>query len=189
MIASHSGHLSLVTYLLQNCSAETNIFVGGTTALYVACSNDRRDDAHEEIVLEIVQLLMGAKANVNRPNSGNGETPFIIAIRNGYERVVDWMLETKTPLLELWDRDQNTAILHAVDAERFNIVKKLIALGANTDVSNRENYTPCQLAIQKNLTEIRGLFPEYDLRHVPIECTSMNSYHDYVPTAFPERKV
>lgn len=189
MFASHYGWPAIVTYLLEDCSAETNVFVAGTTALFVACSKERRDNDHEEVVLNVVQLLMAAKANVNRPNSSNGETPFMMAIRNGYERVVDWMLQSRAPLLEVWDRDQNTAIMHAVDAEHFNIVKRLIEAGANIDVSNRDGYSPCQLAIQKNLLEIRDLFPEYAQRHVPTEYTSVQSYQDIIPTAFPEREM
>lgn len=176
----------IVRYLLSERHADPNVFVQGQTALHRVCSVERTSDAIEPLVLRIVQLLIAARANVNRPTALS-ETPLMMAIRGGYDTVVEYMLQTRLVSLEMADRENRTAILWAVEHNRPAIVRRLVELGVNMDIVNGDGSTPSQLAAERGLPELQTLLPHVEHRAVPVQYASMQSIEDFVPTAFPQR--
>ncbi|ETO26423.1 hypothetical protein RFI_10714 [Reticulomyxa filosa] len=57
----------------------------GATPLFVACQNGKK---------EAVDLLLGARADVNKPRNGDGTTPLMMAAHNGHSDIVDVLLRS-----------------------------------------------------------------------------------------------
>lgn len=178
----------MVSYLLRLPGANANYFNMNCTALHCVCMAENVDSTIEPLVLQIVKCLVEFKADLNRPNV-SGETPFMLAIRNGYDNVVDFMIGTRKIAMELADRAQNTAIFYAVQYNRLHVVKRLVELGVNVELQNQDGSTPCQLAEEMGNPEIIELLPIIEKRLVPSKYTSITSYRDVLPTAFKNRSV
>lgn len=186
-LACYNLHEDIVQFLLNVRRADVNIFNEGQTALHRVCSVENSNDTVEPRVLKIVQHLISAKANINRPNASS-QTPLMMIIQNGYDDVVDCMLSTRLVSLEMTDQDGNTAIFYAVEYNRPNVVQKLVNLRANLEATNRDGYTPSQLAAAKQFPEVQKLLPYYEERCLPPEYTSIDSHEALIPTVFRERQ-
>lgn len=187
MNASFYTHPEVVKYLLFDRHVSPNTYVGSTTPLILAC--EQSNPSTEASVLLTVEHLLNAKAWADRQNA-MGETALMMACRNGLESVVDLLLKGKSVSLEASDKQGNTAIFHAIANNRFNIVKRLIEANASIECGNREYASPRQCANYLGFYDIEALFPgESQCKVIPNEYTSINSYHDLIPTAFPERNL
>lgn len=185
-LASSSLHVDIVEYLLVERCAKATVFNEGRTALHCVCAVDNTSEDIEPRVFKIVKLLVNARADINRPALCN-ETAFMLAIRNGYETVVDFLLSTKMVALEIADSSQNTSIFYAVEYNRPNVVRKLIDLGVFVDVTNHDGFTPHELAVAKGFTEIEAIIPYVEIRMVPSSYRSISCYKDFIPMAYPDR--
>ena len=82
--ATKTGNTDLVTYVLQKCLDVNQRFGGNRdSCLHLACEHEN---------MEMVQCLIGHKANPNRLNESQ-LTPFLVAIQKGNFDIVSYLLK------------------------------------------------------------------------------------------------
>jgi len=81
--ASGAGHVAAVELLLK-AGADPSLMNGGVTALHVAAT-----DGH----LEVIRVLVQAKANVNRRSSDTSDTPLMAAVKAEKPEVVRALID------------------------------------------------------------------------------------------------
>lgn len=187
MYACHGSHFELVKYLVNDLKADVNKSIDLLTPMMLACSavSDSNSSENDGRILKIVKLLVEQKAGINVRNRV-GETPFMFAISNGYDSVVEYLLNHNVSL-EACDNTGNTALFYAVNNNRYKIAKMLLDAGAFTTTQNRYGDTPKQLALYKNCKDIENLFPaEAERKEVSVEYFYYNTFRDLIPTAYPD---
>ena len=93
---------------------------------------------------EVIELLLkkGADPNVKR---SDGYTLLMNASKKGRERLIYWMLKNGLRLDEQ-DAQGDTALMYAVRWKRTEIVKLLLAQGANATLLNRDGKSALDMA-------------------------------------------
>lgn len=92
--------------------------------------------------LEIVKVLIAAKADVNKTNK-NGLTPLIFATLNGHLEIVKALIAANA------DVNIGDPLWNAVNKGHLEIVKALIAAKADVNSTDDEGYTPLIVAASK----------------------------------------
>lgn len=127
MLASWRGHTNVVKALID-AKADVNLKSSAMTALMAALDYP-----------DIVKLLIEAGAN-KRVKINQGETAFIMAARNSYDKSV---VESMKLLLDssIDQKDKNTALLYTA---RFScdseIIKLLLQAGAEKNTKDHYNF-------------------------------------------------
>lgn len=186
IIACEFAQLEIVRHLLETWNADANVYVNSRTALFAACSSSCVGDQNEATILEIVKLLIKQNVTVNRPCGSLRAIPIMAAIEHGHESVVDYLLTPK--LLHVCDANESTILFYAVQFRRPAIVKRLIAMDVNLEITDREGFNPYDLAESLGFDDIMALFPKQEIQHILNEYISYPTHYvDIIPTAFPER--
>jgi len=86
-------------------------------------------DAVNNNMINVVELLLKKKANVNIQNITNGITPLMIACANENEKMINLLLNYK-PDLYILDNNDLSATDYAAGALNYNILKLLLDNGA-----------------------------------------------------------
>jgi len=139
----------------------------------------------EEDLIDCIEVLVkcGADVNLTPLPIGNGcETPLIMAVKYGYEKVLDLLLKfgAKDRLVEhdTWDfRTATTlAVTHAqYNRSRWNLVKKLIPHCVSLDAIGSEVYLKaklhgrldvCRMIVIRKLRDLVIIFPEERSYHI-----------------------
>jgi ankyrin repeat protein len=94
------------------------------------------DVATQEGPLDVVQLLVKAGADYNKPDS-HGQTPLRTAARNGHTGIVKYLL-AKGAEVDTKGNDGATSLEHAASKGHLEIVKLLVEKGANVNVQDKE---------------------------------------------------
>lgn len=168
----------------------------------VVCKND--DDGKDmDTMLKITKCLLENGALVNIRDR-IGRTPLIYACMNGNKEIVELLIGLSA--LDAFDNFGSTvydfqmmyicfyivyglklqAIIHAVGNGHIEIVKILIEAGVDVKIKNNDGYRPRQVAANNGFYDIEELFEEEAKNEIPI--LGYQTYHDLVPTIFPERK-
>ncbi|KAI0224832.1 ANK_REP_REGION domain-containing protein [Lamellibrachia satsuma] len=129
------------------------------TALFLAVENDQNDVV--KIGLEIphytrrplrgnhavVKELLAAKPNIQSKNE-NERSAFQLAALSGHARVCETLLrKSKGKCLNDRDEDSNTALHLAAAARHVDVVRLLIAQGADKEAKNCISWTPLDVAV------------------------------------------
>jgi ankyrin repeat protein len=151
-IAAQDGHAGVVSVLLETAGVDMNLaalmttdgeFAGITyTPSFIAAWNNR---------LDVVTLLIAARSDVSMA-CVDGYTPLHIAAHKGYTGVVSVLLETAGVDMNaaLTDgRDAGvTPLFLAAEDNRLDVLKLLIAAGADVNMARADGYTPLHMAAQ-----------------------------------------
>ena len=149
--ASKYDDVKAVQFFLKYLSKDrVDVIVNGMTPLMYAVGNK-----HEKIV----DLLLVAGADVNAQNDA-GTTPLIFAIFADYLPTLDRLL--KAPLIDLNKKNNLNrtplAIALSLDLKnRYVIINKLIAAGADVNTVDASGVTPLMLAIDENNVKLVDL--------------------------------
>lgn len=100
--------------------------------------------------LEMVQLLIAAKANVNQRNQ-HGETALIVAAARNVE--ITRMLIAAKAEINAKDNEGRTALTNAANAHSKDAVRLLIASKANVNAKDKQGKTVLR-QFQEGLTEV-----------------------------------
>jgi len=140
-IAAILGKTAIAAQLLAT-GAEANgaePATGASTPLHHAASGGHRD---------VAKLLLEHGANPNATAVyGQAEvTPLMIAAGNGNTEIVSLLLKHKANP-NLLDAEGKTALWNAIYSRKVDVVRLLLANGANPDQPRRDGYPPLVIAI------------------------------------------
>jgi ankyrin repeat protein len=140
-IAAILGKATIAAQLLAAGAdvKDTGSATGGPTPLHYAVSYGHS---------EVVKLLLehGANPNAAAVVGQPGVTSLMIAAGRGETEIVSLLLKQKADP-NLLDAEGNTALWNAIHARKVDVVKLLLANGANPDQPNFDGYPPLVLAI------------------------------------------
>lgn len=125
----------------------------GNSPLLTAILND----------ITIVQVLIGARANVNLP-AGNNVSPLHFAVIQDRADFLDALIKAGAKV-NAQDSNGDTPLHYAIVQRHGNAVKALIAAGANIRLQNARHISPLQMAIETNNTIFMlAVFKEHELK-------------------------
>lgn len=180
LLACQSGSLECVRFLVLN-GAKIHLDCNDTTCLMAACDSSAPPGNIQELVQYLVD--MGAPAD---HQDCNEKTALMIACRKGLIEVVRLLVPHCD--LEVRDRWHWTALFHAVDNNRLEIVNILIEKGAETEIADKKGYTLLQVAEMKGFHDIIDLFPKPKEEYiVPLGYLQYSHIGDLVPHALGEK--
>ena len=143
--AAQNGELESVRLLIDakaNVNAADN---QGRTALINAAgltaANMTSFKIDEAAVTRMVELLLGAGADVKAKSQLDSTTPLIAAAREGHADAVALLLTAKAPLNSKTTPDGYTALMEASKAGHTGVVKQLLAAGADPKIKDRVGRT------------------------------------------------
>jgi len=102
--------------------------------------------------LEIIKILIEAKADVNKPDE-QGRTPLISAARNNNIEAFKLIL-TANANVNSQDNAGNTALIEAIDTNNIEMVKLLISSNADLNIINKNGVFALLAATNSNKIEI-----------------------------------
>ena len=129
--AADTGCLDVVKLLIEQNADVDGRTSKGSTPLRVA--------AHEGH-LDIVRCLVESGADVNARLSPENSTPLMVACSWGHSSVATYLIN-KGAIMDLQDKDGNTALHHAAQSDLLEIFRELLALGAS-QLPNNQGLTP-----------------------------------------------
>ncbi|KAL6044683.1 Hsp70-Hsp90 organizing protein 3-like [Balamuthia mandrillaris] len=163
--ASAAQKEQLVQLLVQSLSASsTEKDQGEKISPEVALLLEHRDEVGTPLLhavlhqdLELVEALLKAGADPNAPNSFDQATALAMAASMGFEEGVDLLLSLPQQQVDIErTNDEGWTALHcAADAGREEIVRKLLAHGANPNATTKQvggrevSLTPLDMAEAK----------------------------------------
>ena len=141
--AADTGCLDVVKLLIEQNADVDGRTSKGSTPLRVA--------AHEGH-LDIVRCLVESGADVNARLSPENSTPLMVACSWGHSSVATYLIN-KGAIMDLQDKDGNTALHHAAQSDLLEIFRELLALGAS-QLPNNQGLTPLLYACDYYSIEI-----------------------------------
>lgn len=128
----------------------------GTTILHVAVSSNN---------LEIVKLLLSAKADVQRANN-QGRTALHLASRSGNAEITKQLIDAGSDV-NATTNDCRTALHTATWRGNTEVVRHLVAAQADVNIHDGDSWTPLFWAAKLNYRQITQLLVEQgaDLNH------------------------
>lgn len=117
--------------LLRGMDPDT-VDPSGQPVLHLAARSD---------ALEVVKVLVGARADVDKRN-GNGESAIMLAALNGHRSVVEFLLEKEAQI----NHPGWTPLLYAATNGHLQILKKLVEHHAYIDASSPNGLTSLMMA-------------------------------------------
>ena len=119
---------------------------GPLTALYVACERGFTD---------VVKVLVGAGADVNRGDASTGASPLCIAAENGYVDVVTMLVNVDANVNQAKTDDGTTPMYMAAQQGNVDVVRVLADAGANVDQARIDDgATPLFMAVHNGLVDV-----------------------------------
>lgn len=116
------ARLDLINMLLAE-GVDINKPVGGIFPVHMACINGHKD---------IVEVLLGAGANIEVLYQQSHETPLQLASENGHKEIVDLLLASGAKI-DAPRFDGSTALMAASMNNHVDVVKELLERGANVN--------------------------------------------------------
>ena len=121
-------------------------------------TNKKPDDMIKAGRLRIAESLIDAGADVNQKDE-NGNTPLLLAIKNGYSSLIDPLLLKKADI-ETINNDEMNALKLAICYGTVSDVDLLVLRGANVNASGENGYTALMLAALGNNTDMMRVLLE-----------------------------
>lgn len=147
-LAASSGRLITVDILLRNGANIETINSNRQTALHIAAYYN-----HDWVVRALLNHLP-SDSNMTCQADSDGRTAFIIAIRQGNDRVANTLIKNSAPtkLFEL--QGQDNALVESVRQERMDLVELLLDHGWDVDGSDEHGNTALHAAANSGLLQI-----------------------------------
>jgi len=128
----------------------------GSSMLILACYRGNQ---------EVAKFLMNQNADLNY-NSKNG-TALMACVVKGEYQLVDELISKKANL-DLTDANGITALMLAVQFKSVEMVKKLVAAGANKALKCKQNKTAFEYAVFSNNEEIINLLNSITMKKITL---------------------
>jgi ankyrin repeat protein len=157
LVATQNRHYKLAEYLLEHGANPNTPNKGGWTPLYLATDNRNIEGGDYPVRtpdmdhLDFIKLLIAKGANVNARICGAGSTP---------EDCTGDSTETRTNFTMQWlFEDGATPFLRAAQSGDVELMKLLLAHGANPKIFTAHNVTP--LAVAAGIGWVEGVTFEW----------------------------
>ncbi|XP_033225980.1 serine/threonine-protein phosphatase 6 regulatory ankyrin repeat subunit C [Belonocnema kinseyi] len=148
LIASHRGHMELVSNLLAN-HARVDVFdLEGRSALHLAS---------ERGYIQVCDALLANKAFINS-KSRVGRTALHLAAMNGYTHLVKFLVQDHGAAIDVLTLKKQTPLHLAAGAGQLEVCKLLLELGASIDATDDQGQKPIHAAAMNNYAEVAQLF-------------------------------
>lgn len=142
-VAAGQGDFDLVNDLLDRGAKADEVYKHGATALHAAA------DAGNP---QVVKILLEHGANPNARNVSTGGTPLSNAAINGNMDSVNLLLKYGADINLRGNLDR-TPVHLACPAGNFEVVKRLVEVGAKTELQDVSGLTPLASALSKSSRE------------------------------------
>lgn len=136
------GKIDVVRYLLEEAGADAGVTFKGQCPLHVAVSNGS---------LELVDLLLEAGANPNRPKG-----TLWLAAKNGHAEIVTRLLQIESLDIDALSSEDSvyadlggTALHAAVEKDHADVLRILLDMGTDPNVKTGWLGSPLDLALRK----------------------------------------
>jgi ankyrin repeat protein len=146
IVASSSGSLIAIDWLLRNGAEVDSKTAEGATPLMLAVANDKTD---------AVKILLKYNPDVNI-KTDYSETPLLAAVKNGNLDIAEALLRDSADI-DLADKDGVTALHYASINGYFYIADMLLYYNATNDIKSLDGTTPLMSAIWAGYTGIADL--------------------------------
>lgn len=100
---------------------------------------------------KVIAWHMNHGVSYNAQNEA-GETPLIVAAKNGLTDLLEKMIRAKFKL-DTQDAKGNTALMYAVENKYVDIIDELINAGADINVKNNEGKTVLRMAVMRGMVD------------------------------------
>ncbi|MCJ1473406.1 hypothetical protein MMC13_002057 [Lambiella insularis] len=150
MRAVQIGNADVAEALLERGARIDGCRSGGVTGLFTAVQWQHAN---------VIRLLLRYGANINAHLDENGATPLIEAVRHGYERSVQDLLEAGADV-EARDHGQWTALVWAARVGRVHPLELLLKHGADINARADSGASPLRRAAMHGRTAIAELLIE-----------------------------
>lgn len=102
--------------------------------------------------IDVVELLLDAGAEVNRPEKKDGCTALLLAAQEGHVAIVRLLLQRGAQVDLARRNGGNTALWMAAQRGRSEVIEVLLQHGAKVDAVDERDVTPLLIAAQKGHT-------------------------------------
>jgi ankyrin repeat protein len=155
-VEGYNELVEIISMLLEYTNNIDQQNHNGETAFYLACSQGMTD---------IARLLQLAGASMTRPDY-MGCSPLAVACINGRLTTVTWILDTGVIDVNGVDDGNHTALYRACESNEVEIIKKLIARGANVNLCNNSNVSPLSIACRRGHIEVVRLLLSVSIKAI-----------------------
>jgi ankyrin repeat protein len=158
LLAGLSGHMALAQEFIAlgaNVNAQDRALGGGQSHLVTAVVGQHAD---------FVDLLIQAGAH---PNVKNRDWMPALTIAVVQEDVASVTALLRSPNIDVnaYDKQCNTALMHAADKRNTELIKLLLQAGANPNISNFDSLTPLHVAVvQQDVDVVAALLQSSTIR-------------------------
>lgn len=149
-LVCYHGHIAIIEHLLDIGSDINKLDKDGMTPLLRACHQGYKS---------IVESLIGRGANC-KISDKNGKTPLLLSSYHGYLDIVDLLAFLSD--VNKTDKDGMTPLMHVCRRGNLELVKRLIGLGAKTNISDKIGHTPLSLSHDHGFYDIENYLSEKD---------------------------
>jgi ankyrin repeat protein len=118
----------------------------------VLLGNDLHDAIQKGDVAKIKTLISNNKELINM-KSEKGETPLHLAVQNGSQEIVDFLLSQGVDI-NAKDSEGNTPLITALTLKKTDTAKFLLSKGADVKIKNAQNQPAVILALMNGLNEL-----------------------------------
>lgn len=148
LIASHRGHMELISTLLANHGRVDVFDLEGRSALHLAA---------ERGYLQVCDALLANKAFINA-KSRVGRTALHLAAMNGFSDLVKFLIQDHGAVIDVLTLRKQTPLHLAAASGQLEICKLLLELGASIDATDDQGQKPIHAAAMNNYSEVAQLF-------------------------------
>ncbi len=144
--AAKFGHLDIVNYFVDLGVDKEITDHSGKPLIYYATLFGH---------LDIVQYLHKSGADIEVQNDKQYDTPLLnAAARGGHKDIVAYLLQHDINIEKRAEYNENTALIEAATQGHFDVVKLLVAYGADVYAHNKFNESASEAAYLKGNVEI-----------------------------------
>ncbi|MDB2592086.1 ankyrin repeat domain-containing protein [Gammaproteobacteria bacterium] len=162
--AANKGHLDVVKYLVeQGADHNAKVKTCGFLPIHFAAYNGCQD------ILKF--LLTKHQGDISNIKSLTGENLLHKAAQGNQPEMIDFLVNDKSMEIDDVDVNGSSALHRAAYSSSLKAVKKLIDLGANKNLTNKEDKTPLQIAQEQGCNEIVNLLNGYNFTQLKLRCT------------------
>jgi len=149
--SAYKGELQEVRKLIEQ-GVDVNLAdTDGATPLIMASQNGHA---------KVVQMLLAARADVNKGSATGGVTPLIKASNNGHTGIVMQLIMAKAEI-NAADKVGWTALHYASYKGYTDIVMQLITAKADVNAADKDGVTPLQIASEFHHAKTVKLLKEH----------------------------
>lgn len=152
LYAARAGHLGIVQYFHSIGINMRSQDKDGVTMLHAAAASG------DSALVSYLQKEI-YKRDIS-PKDNNKMTPFHFAAFFGHKEVAEFLLGIDKSILDLKNRCGNTALYFAVREKHEEVVKSLLAAGANATTKNNKEVSPLARARHKGHAGIVALLEQ-----------------------------